>query len=64
MAQYSKLIPTILGILGQLLALGVFHGTALHYAQVTVAVLTAVGVFLAPKNKEPLSPTQAPTAGH
>lgn len=45
LAGARKAIVGVAGVAGQLLALGVLHGTAQHVAQVVVAVATAAGVY-------------------
>lgn len=50
LTKFWKLIPAIAGAVGQVIALGVLTGSALHYAQIILAVLTVVGVWAVPKN--------------
>jgi hypothetical protein len=45
---YRKAIIGVTGALGQLVALGALHGTAQTVAQVTLAFLTALGVYQVP----------------
>lgn len=48
--RYSKALPAVVGLLGQVVAANVVQGTALHYCQVALAALTAIGVVFAPEN--------------
>lgn len=50
LAQYWKALPAVAGVIAQLIALGLLTGSALHYAQIILSVLTAIGVVAAPKN--------------
>lgn len=45
---YRKALIALVGVLGQAIALGLLHGTALSVAQLTVAGLTAAGVYSVP----------------
>lgn len=47
-AEIRKAAIAVLGVIAQAVALGVLHGTALHYAQVVLAAATAAGVYVAP----------------
>lgn len=48
--RYWKALPALAGVLAQLIAANVLTGSALHYAQVLLAALTALGVVVVPKN--------------
>jgi hypothetical protein len=50
LAQYWKALPAIAGVIAQLIAVGALSGTSLHYAQVILAALTALGVVFVPAN--------------
>jgi len=50
MRRYTKYLVALLGVPGQLVALGLVHGTALHWTQLAVALLTAEGVRMSPPN--------------
>jgi hypothetical protein len=41
---------------GQVVALGVLHGTALHYAEAVIAGATAIGVYVVPNATKPTPP--------
>jgi len=51
-ARFNKATAPAVGLVGQLVALGVLHGTALHWAQALLAAATLVGVVVAPKNAD------------
>jgi len=53
LAEYRKGLVALVGVLGQLVTLGVLSGTALHVATVVLAVLTAAGV-VGVTNADPL----------
>ena len=61
LGQARKALVAVLGVLGQVIALGILHGTALHDVQVVVAALTAVSVYLVPNAAAP-APTSQPPA--
>lgn len=50
LAPARKALVAVAGVAAQLVALGVLSGSALHYAQVVLAVLTAAGVYAAPNS--------------
>lgn len=59
-AEVRKAAAALAGVIGQVVALGLLHGTALHYAQVAIAVATFVSVFVIPNAKaEPLGEHEA-----
>lgn len=45
LGEVRKTAVAVAGLVGQLLALGLLHGTAEHVAQVVLAVATAAGVY-------------------
>jgi hypothetical protein len=51
-ARFNKAAAPAVGLVAQVVALGVLHGTALHYAQALLAAATLVGVVVAPKNAD------------
>jgi hypothetical protein len=51
-ARFNKAAAPAVGLVAQVVALGVLHGTTLHYAQVVLAAATLVGVVAAPKNAD------------
>lgn len=55
LAEFRKGLVSVAGLLGQLIALGVLHGTALHWAQIILAALTAIGVVAASNAPPPLT---------
>ncbi|MDP9102185.1 MAG: hypothetical protein M3N21_08590 [Actinomycetota bacterium] len=63
LGEYRKGLVALVTLLGQILALGVLSGNALHYAQLALAVLTAVGVVLVPNDPpRPSTPSVTPPA--
>jgi hypothetical protein len=44
-AEMRKAIVAVVGVVAQAIALGILSGDALHWAQVIVALATAVGVY-------------------
>lgn len=50
LARYRKAVAPAVGAVGQLVALGVLHGTALHVAQAVLALATFAGVVASPEN--------------
>ena len=48
LAEVRKVAVAVVGVVAQVVALGLLHGTALHWAQVVVAAATAVGVYGVP----------------
>lgn len=50
LAKYWKAVAPLLTVLGELVAANLITGTALHYAQVIIAVGGFVGTILSPKN--------------
>jgi hypothetical protein len=48
LTKFDKALVAVIGVLAQLVALGVLHGDALHYANVVIAVATALGVYHMP----------------
>lgn len=62
LAEFRKGIVAVAGLLGQVIALGVLHGTALHWAQVALAAVTALGVVLATNDDPPAPVKPAPPA--
>ena len=62
--QARKALVAVAGVVVQAVALGVLHGTALHYAQLFVALATAAGVYGVPnKPKTAPAPPAAKDAG-
>lgn len=53
-SRYNKLIPTILGIIVQAIAVGILPSDVEKWAVILIAVLTAAGVYVAPQNTTPL----------
>lgn len=51
-ARFNKAVAPAVGLAGQLVVLGVLHGTALHWTQAAIALATLAGVVAAPKNAE------------
>jgi hypothetical protein len=49
-ASVRKAAVAVGGVVGQAVALGVLHGDALHWAQIVLAALTAVGVYQVPNS--------------
>jgi hypothetical protein len=47
-AEIRKTLVAAAGLLAQAISVGVLHGTALHYAQIIEAALTAVLVYQVP----------------
>jgi hypothetical protein len=47
-ARYRKFAAALAGVVGQLIAANVLTGSSLHYAQVALAILTALGVVGVP----------------
>jgi hypothetical protein len=43
-----KALIALVGVVAQAVSLGVLHGTVLAYAQVVLALATAVGVYVVP----------------
>ncbi len=60
LGEYRKGLVALVTLLGQVLALGVLSGSALHYAQLALAVLTAVGVVLVPNDPPRPAPPATP----
>lgn len=48
-----KTVVAVLGLIGQLVSLGLLHGTALHWAQIILAAATAAGVYVVPNKPKP-----------
>ena len=48
LAKYRKFLVALAGVLGQVVALGLVHGVALHWTQVALSALTALGVVATP----------------
>ena len=48
LAKYRKFFVALAGVLGQVVALGLVHGVALHWTQVALSALTALGVVATP----------------
>lgn len=55
MSQYRKALVAIAGVVAQAVALGVLNGTVLHWANVLLAVLTALGVYGVANEPAPLA---------
>lgn len=51
-ARFNKAVAPAVGLVGQLVVLGVLHGTALHWAQAGLALATLAGVIAAPRNAD------------
>ena len=51
LTKFDKALVAVLGVVAQLIAIGAIQGTALHYAQIVIAVATALVVYQTP-NKE------------
>lgn len=52
-AWLRKGVVTVLGVIAQLISLGVLSGSALHWAQIIIAAATAVGVISIPNAARP-----------
>lgn len=52
MSRYSKLIAALVGVVSQLVALGVVDESVNEWVAVVIALLTALGVYVVP-NKAP-----------
>lgn len=48
LAELRKAAVAVVGVVTQLIALGVLHGTALHVAQAVLSAATAAGVWVVP----------------
>jgi hypothetical protein len=44
-AEARKFLVAVAGVAGQLVAVGLIHGQALHWTQVVLAAVTALGVY-------------------
>jgi pheromone shutdown protein TraB len=47
-SEARKFVVGVIGLVGQIVALNVLHGSAEHAANVVLAALTAVAVYLVP----------------
>lgn len=47
-ASARKALVAVVGVVAQLVAVGVLSGSALHWAQVVLAALAAAGVYAVP----------------
>ena len=61
-APARKALVAVAALAAQVIALGVLHGTALHYVQVGLAALAAVGVYAVPNAKKPLALAEVSSA--
>lgn len=50
LARYRKAVAPAVGLVAQVVALGLLSGTALHWAQLGLAAATLAGVVAAPPN--------------
>jgi hypothetical protein len=55
LASAKKFIAAAVGAVGEILTLGLLHGTAQHWATVLVGIASALAVYLVPN-----TPTPAP----
>jgi hypothetical protein len=60
LATIRKLLVALVGVVAQAVSLGVLSGRALEYAQIIIAVATALGVYVvgnadAPDAKAPVT---------
>jgi hypothetical protein len=55
-AKVRKAAIAGVAVVGQVVALGVLHGTALHYAEGILAAAAAVGVYVVPNATKPTPP--------
>lgn len=62
LANLRKTLVAVAGLIGQVAALGLLHGSAQHIAQIVLAGLAAVGVYAVPNGKPALSEKGLPIA--
>lgn len=53
MNEFRKAQVALAGVVGQVVAAGVLHGTAQAWAQIVLAVVTAAGVYAVPNTTHP-----------
>lgn len=59
-AEIRKTLTALVGLVAQVVALGVLSGTALHWAQLVLAGATAVGVYVVPNGTKAPTPAAPP----
>lgn len=52
LSEARKALIAVVGLVGQAVALGLLHGTALHVAQLVLAAGTALGVYGVPNKSK------------
>lgn len=57
-----KALVAVAGVAAQLIAVGVLHGTVLHWVQVALGALAAAGVYAVPNAAKPKAAPAAPAA--
>lgn len=62
LANLRKALVAVAGLVGQVAALGLLHGSAQHIVQVVLGALAAVGVYAVPNTSKPAPATPAAPA--
>jgi len=60
LSEIRKAAVALVGAVAQGISLGFLHGTALHYAQIVVAVATLLGVYVVPNGADSTPPQHDP----
>jgi hypothetical protein len=64
LAEIRKALVGAIGLIAQIVATGVLHGAALHYAQGVLAVAALVGLYAIPNAVKPPAPAVPPAPYH